>query len=598
MFGKKIMNESNYLNELFRPKLEKGNRDQYICIDKNEPPFSAFELVKDLITDEDIKNLRVYPDPYELYEKLSNFVGVSIEKLLITQGSEQAIEFVFRVFVNENDEVIYLNPSFAMFDVYSYIQKAKIKYINFEDNISLKIESVINSITESTKLFVLANPNNPTGTSFNLEELELIAKHTEKTNTIFLLDEAYFYFYNIDSISLINKYKNLIITRTFSKALGIAGARVGYAISQINNIDLLRKIKPIDEINQLSNILAKKVIDNSQIILKKNIDQVNKWKKKFENTDFTNLEYINTEGNFILLKSLNYEYHKKIFLNNKIFPKMDFKEFYLSNCFRLSISDDVTMERIFYLLNNNISSQLNGWDEEETIEFYSNFRIKYDDLYESEKFFLTKEFISKQDTILDVGCSAGGMSSIIHSLNPNIKYTGLDVSKNAIEKANYIYSDKKTDFYYYDGINEFPLKNRYDLVFCSGVMHLIDNYKFILNGMVEKSNKYLVVDFRVTTKKSYKGKFYFSFLDKTNPLNYTNYFVLNFGDLISLFDEYENIKSLNIFGYKGEASSMSEGIDEVYMLFFKIELGKNHEEMKIIFENDKLKEIFDDNCNK
>lgn len=595
MFGKKIMSESNYLNGLFRPKLEKGNREQYICIDKNEPPFSAFELVKDLITDEDIKNLRSYPNPYELYEKLSDFVGVKIEQLLITQGSEQAIEFVFRVFVDENDEVVYLNPSFAMFDVYAYIQKAQIKYINFEDNISLKIESVINSITESTKLFVLANPNNPTGTFFNLEELDLIAKHTEKTNTIFLLDEAYFHFYNIDSIELINKYKNLIITRTFSKALGIAGARVGYAISQINNIDLLRKIKPIDEINQLSNILAKKVIDNSQIILKKNIDQVNKWKKKFENTDFSNLDYIPTEGNFILLKSANYEYHKKIFLDNKILPKMDFKESYLINCFRLSIRDDQIMDKVYYLLNDHIHNQLSGWDEEETIEFYSNSRIKYDDLYESEKFFLTKEFIAKQNSMLDVGCSVGGMSSIVNSLNPNIRYTGLDVSKKAIEKANLIYSDKKTDFYYYDGINKFPLNNRYDLVFCSGVMHLIDNYKFILNEMIEKSNKHLVVDFRVTTGKSYKGKFYFSFLDKTNPSNYTNYFVLNFGDLISLFNEYQNIKSLKIFGYKGEASSMSEGINEVYMLFLKVEFGNKNQKMEIIFEDESLENIFKKN---
>ncbi len=151
----------NYLENLFRPLLSKSNRNEYICLDKNEPPFSAFEAVKDIITDNDIKSLRIYPDPYELYEKLSDFVQVRIDQLLVTQGSEQAIEFVFRVFVAENDEVVYLNPSFAMFDVFAYMQKAVVKHINFDKNMSLKIGKILSKINSKTKLFILANPNNP-----------------------------------------------------------------------------------------------------------------------------------------------------------------------------------------------------------------------------------------------------------------------------------------------------------------------------------------------------------------------------------------------------------------------------------------------------
>jgi len=339
-----------YMSKLYRPPLEKNDRSKFICLDKNEPPFSAFDVVDNLITDQDIKSLRVYPNPYKLYKKLSKFAGVDINQLLITQGSEQAIEFVFRIFLEKNDEVVYLNPSFAMFDVFAYQQKAKVKHIEFDNNMTLNVNTIINSITNRSKLFVLANPNNPTGTAFDLDELEKIANHTKKTNTFFLLDEAYFHFYNIDSISLIKKHKHIIITRTFSKALGIAGARVGYAISNKNNIELLRKLKPIDEINQLSNIIAKKVIDNSQEILKKNINQVDKWKDIFKTTKFKNVEYINTEGNFILLKSTTYDIHKKLFLDNKLLPKMDFKEEYLKDCFRFSILTDKIMNKIINIL--------------------------------------------------------------------------------------------------------------------------------------------------------------------------------------------------------------------------------------------------------
>jgi len=345
------MSYKDYMLGLYRPPLMKNSRETVLCLDKNEPPFSAFDCVDGLITNEDIKSLRVYPDPYELYEKLAYFVGVKMNQLLITQGSEQAIEFVFRMFLDENDEVVYLNPSFAMFDVFAYCNKAKIKYIQFDYKMNISLKNIIDSITETTKLFVLANPNNPTGTAFNLEELEIIAEHTQKMKTIFLLDEAYFHFYNIASINLVSKFDNLIITRTFSKAFGIAGARIGYAISNSNNIGLLRKLKPIDEINQLSNIVAKKALDNAEVILDRNIKQVKKWKNIFKTTQWTSLKYINTEGNFIILKSVQYKRHKEMFLAHNILPKMDFDHIYLKDCFRFSVSNDIVMNQIFNLIN-------------------------------------------------------------------------------------------------------------------------------------------------------------------------------------------------------------------------------------------------------
>ena len=93
------MLNKEYISKLYRPSLEKSDRNKYTCLDKNEPPFSAFDIIDNLFTSDDIKSLRIYPDPYELYEKLAKFVGVNIDQLLITNGSEQAIEFVFRIFL-------------------------------------------------------------------------------------------------------------------------------------------------------------------------------------------------------------------------------------------------------------------------------------------------------------------------------------------------------------------------------------------------------------------------------------------------------------------------------------------------------------------
>lgn len=342
--------DKKYISQLYRPSLSENDRSGFICLDKNEPPFSAFDTVKDIITNEDIQSLRIYPDPFELYTKLAVFAKVTIDQLIITHGSEQAIDFVFRIFLNEGDEVVYLRPSFAMFDVFAYQQKAKVKHIDFDTNMKLNINVLLDSISSQTKLFVLANPNNPTGTAYNFNELKKIAEHTKKTNTTFLLDEAYYHFYEINSLHLLDDFDHIIITRTFSKALGIAGARVGYALSNKTNIDLLRKLKPIDEINHLSNIIAKKVIDNGDIILDKNIKQVGKWKQIFKTEPLKSMNYIDTEGNFILLKSSNYQMDKNLLLENKFLPKMDFEQPILQECFRFSIQNDEVMTKLLNLL--------------------------------------------------------------------------------------------------------------------------------------------------------------------------------------------------------------------------------------------------------
>jgi len=343
------MRNSDYLKKLYRPPLQKSKTQEFICLDKNEPPFSAFDSLDGLFCDEDILKLREYPNLYELYEKLSNFVDVNIENLLLTQGSEQALKSVFEVFVEQDDEVVYYSPSFAMYDVYSFQKKAKVIHLQFKDNRDMDINDILKNITLNTRLFSLISPHNFTGTTLSYKEIEKIVIHTKQTNTIFLLDEAYYHYENINSIDFIKNNSHVIITRTFSKALGIPGARVGYAISNKENIELLRKVKPIDEIDYLAGIIASKVLDNASAILNKNVKQVKKWQNIFNDSKLKNIKYLDTKANFILLKSNDYEYHKKLLIENKIIAKVNFNVQCLENCIRFSIIDDKNMEFILNL---------------------------------------------------------------------------------------------------------------------------------------------------------------------------------------------------------------------------------------------------------
>jgi len=343
---------ANYISKLYRPAVEKEVNRDYVRLDRNEPPFSAFEIIDTFLSNEDLKSLNHYPELYTLYKNISHLFHINTQELLLTHGSEQGIRYVFDTFLDEGNEVIFLDPSYAMYDVYSYYNKAQVKNIKFGNSRVIPLSEVISAITNNTRLFVLANPNNPTGSVFSFNEILQIAEHTLKNNTIFLLDEAYYYYYKINTLPLIKKMSNLIITRSLSKAWGLAGARIGMVFSNPKNIDLLAKQRPMHEINQLSVLICEKLLSHSDEIISANVKQVSKWKNIFKSSSLNNLEYLDTEGNYVLLKSTTYEKHRRLFAKEKIIPKMDFSTPCLKDCFRISVGDDAIMNRLISILDS------------------------------------------------------------------------------------------------------------------------------------------------------------------------------------------------------------------------------------------------------
>jgi histidinol-phosphate aminotransferase len=350
-------NYIKYLSQLYRPPLEKSDRSKYICLDKNEPPFSACEIIDCKLDNNIYKKLVSYPDPFPLYAELAGFSDVDIDNILLTNGSEQALEFIFRLLLQKDDEVIYQNPSFAMFDVFSYYLQAKSVKVDFDMNLKMNIDMILRKVTNKTKVVVLANPNNPTGFAFTYSEIDELRSVLERKNIFLVLDEAYFYFYNINSVDFIKKYSNIFITRTFSKALGVAGARIGYAISSKDNIELLRKFKPIDELNTISIEIGLRVLSYSREILKKNISQVEKWKTIFEKQEINNFLYCKTKGNFVLARIENTKSFVNKLKKENILIKSGFDYSMLENHIRFSISNDQNMNKVLNLLVEHCSGK-------------------------------------------------------------------------------------------------------------------------------------------------------------------------------------------------------------------------------------------------
>jgi SAM-dependent methyltransferase len=234
--------------------------------------------------------------------------------------------------------------------------------------------------------------------------------------------------------------------------------------------------------------------------------------------------------------------------------------------------------------------QLQGWFDEDTVEYYKHHRSTYSELYPSEKYYITADLIKGISSVLDIGCAVGGFYRIFRSLNEQIRYVGVDVSEKSIAIAQEKYADyEQASFYLYSGEALESIQaldgNRYDLVYCSGLMHAIDNWRDLFAEIVSKAKRYIIVDFRLSLKRdSYTGEFHFDFDDDGHSRHSTNYHVINLNRVIRFLKEFDEIASVGLYGYRGQANQMARNIDEVYMVFFKIEMGNRAEGRLMINE--------------
>lgn len=221
-----------------------------IRLDRNERTFKwpqkVWREAKKVITPDVIMS---YPELGPVYDKLAKVLNIRRGCMLLSHGSDVGLKSIFEVYINPGDEAIMLSPSYAMYPVYARIVGAKTVQISFLEDLTLPLERIIGAITSRTRILCLPNPNQPIERVFSKEELKRIFELSIKNDFLVIIDEAYHYFYPETAIPYIEENPNLIVTRSFSKAFGMAGLRAGLIISNESRIEELKKVKPISEIN-------------------------------------------------------------------------------------------------------------------------------------------------------------------------------------------------------------------------------------------------------------------------------------------------------------------------------------------------------------
>ena len=255
------------LKDLFRYPILQEGRYGKLRLDKNENTIGfPQEVINDILSGISPDFLAAYPEPYSLYLKIAKQHEVDLESIALTAGSEMAIRYLFEAFLTSDDEILILSPSFAMFDVYARIIGAKIRTVEYDQNFYVSCESVVEQITPKTKIVAIANPNNPTGTIFSQGDLVEILDEAAGNGAIVLLDEAYYYFCRETMLPQCADFPNLVITRTFSKACGIAGVRLGYAVGNPSLISQVTKLQPIDHVSNFAVKIGEYILDHEDLI--------------------------------------------------------------------------------------------------------------------------------------------------------------------------------------------------------------------------------------------------------------------------------------------------------------------------------------------
>jgi histidinol-phosphate aminotransferase len=251
------------------------------------------------------KNFKRYPDSEGTFlrKTIAKKFKLDQNRIILGNGSDQVFEFICKAFLNKNDEVIVSQYSFIIYRIYSKLNFAKVVYAQ-ENNFTASVDNILLCVTKKTKIVFIANPNNPTGTYISKKEILRLRKKL-RSNVLLVIDDAYFEYMNFKDykcgLRLFSKFKNVIVTRTFSKIYGLAGLRIGWGYASKNIIDSLYKIKPPFNVSRPALFAAAAAIKDT-VWLKKEIQHVRKWSKKFYDTfQKLNINTNRSSTNFLLI---------------------------------------------------------------------------------------------------------------------------------------------------------------------------------------------------------------------------------------------------------------------------------------------------------
>ncbi|MEM2289989.1 MAG: histidinol-phosphate transaminase [Candidatus Hadarchaeales archaeon] len=262
----------------------------------NESPYPPSPKVLSALRGA-LRDVNLYPEPRpkELLKKIAGYVGMEVNNIIIGNGSDELIELVCRIFLNRKEKVLIPIPTFAFYEIAARLAGASPQFLQLT-NFKWKTEEV-EKAAKKAKMVFLGRPNNPTGNS--LPEQGVI--RLLEMGKIVVVDEAYAEFAGYSVCKLVREWDHLVVLRTFSKAFGLAGLRIGYAVAPPEIVELLWKVRAPFSVNSLALVAASAALDDLNY-MKRVVERVRGERKRLaEELSLLGLRVLNSDANFLMV---------------------------------------------------------------------------------------------------------------------------------------------------------------------------------------------------------------------------------------------------------------------------------------------------------
>ncbi len=243
-----------------------GGRAEKLRLDFNENTVGCSPRVIEFLNKRlTASQLSVYPEYADAIQELAAFFNVSTDEFTLTNGTDEAIQVLVNTYVDDQNDVVLLKPSYAMYRFYAEVAGASIREVEYHpEDLSFPLQELLDALRPETTAVLIANPNNPTGTGVGPRGLRKILEAASKAAV--LVDEAYFEFSGVTVLGWLREFPNLFVSRTFSKVYGMAAMRCGCLFSGAENVRWLRKAQSPYSVNTLAALAARAAIQDREYV--------------------------------------------------------------------------------------------------------------------------------------------------------------------------------------------------------------------------------------------------------------------------------------------------------------------------------------------
>jgi histidinol-phosphate aminotransferase len=296
------------------------------------------------------EKLAVYPEYGETRQRIAAFFGVPAGQLLFTNGTDEAIQVLVNTYVEAGDRVLLPAPTYAMYRFYAEVAGADVAEVGYRPaDLAFPLEELLEALTPETRAVLVANPNNPTGTTVDLAGIRRILEKAE--HAAVLIDEAYFEFFGTTALGLLPDHPNLFVSRTFSKAYGMAGLRLGCLFSQPENMAWLHKAQSPYSVNAVAMLAASAAVDDGEYIQTYVAEALESRRLLCRALDRMKVPYYPSSANFVLARFGERSTEIRDRLRDKGVLVRD-RSYEIAGCIRITVGKKAHLRRFLVALRD------------------------------------------------------------------------------------------------------------------------------------------------------------------------------------------------------------------------------------------------------